>query len=94
MAIFADFGPFSIFLKKKGPQSPPILLKSSGNLVGMIKKVYSEFQVPNSKTRPATYVRPIRNSENGVFFTGTYIFFRARNDMPPKTERKAVNVFS
>ena len=59
----------------------------------MIKKVYSEFQVPNSKTHPATYVRPIQNSET-VFFYGKFDLFRgARNDMPPKTESKAVNVF-
>ena len=68
---FHDFGRFWPFFefsfKKKGPYSPPIVSKSSGNLVGMIRKVYTEFQVPDSKTRPVIYVQPFRNAENGVF---------------------------
>ena len=85
---FHDFGRFwpffGIFFQKKGTQSPPIISKGSGDLVGMIRKVYTEFQVPDSKTRPVIYVQPFRNAENGVFLRDFFLFWGARNDMPPK----------
>ena len=59
----------------------------------MIRKVYTEFQVPDSKTRPVIYVQPFRNAENGVFLRDFFLFWGARNDMPPKIESRAVNVF-
>ena len=57
------------FLQKNTPSGPFLLLKSWGNLVGIIKKVYSSFRVLNVTCDAVTHAQPTRNAENTRFPT-------------------------
>ena len=59
------------FLQKNTPSGPLLLLKSWGNLVGIIKKVYSSFRVLNVTCDAVTHAQPTRNAENTRFPTAS-----------------------
>ena len=86
------FGPFLGTFFKKKTCGPLLLLENGGNLVGIIKKIYSSFQVLNATCDAVTHAQPNQNPEKTRFPTAPVWESGTKNlGVPPKSKTKIKN---